>query len=83
MSYLFSQCFHWRDVDAATFCVVQQHPQNSKLCTDGLSTAGGSSNKHVVITVVHRVEHWRNRSNTTSVTKITWCGESASEHCFT
>lgn len=63
-SYLFSQCFHWGDVDTATFCVVQQHPQNSKLSTDCLSTAGGSAHKHIVITVVHRIEHCRDRKNT-------------------
>lgn len=61
ISYLFSERFHGGDVDAATFSVVQQHPQNSKLCTDGLSTAGGSSHKHIVITVVHSIEHWRDR----------------------
>lgn len=57
ISYLFSQCFHGSDVDTATFCVVQQHSQNSKLCTDGLSTAGGSSHKHIVITIIHGVEY--------------------------
>lgn len=57
-SYLFSQCFHRCDVDTATFCIVQQHPQNSKLSTDGLSTAGGSSHKHIIITVVHSIEDW-------------------------
>lgn len=60
-SYLFSQRFHGGDVDTATFGVVQQHPQNSKLSTDGLSTAGGSSHKHIVITVVHSIEHWGER----------------------
>lgn len=68
-SHLFSQCFHWGDVDTAAFCVVQQHPQNSKLCADRLSTAGGSSHKHIIITVVHCVEHWKERNNTTKSRK--------------
>lgn len=58
-SYLLSQCFHGSDVDTATFCIVQQHPQNSKLGTDGLSTSSGSPHKHIIITVVHSVEHWK------------------------
>lgn len=70
-SYLFSQCFHGGYVDTATFCVVQQHPQNSELSTDGLSTASGSSDKHIVITVVHCIEHWRNTDNTV-VTQDKW-----------
>lgn len=67
--YLFSQSFHWGDVDTATFNVVQQHPQNSKLSTDGLSTARGSAHKHVIVTVVHSVEHWRDRKNATKSRK--------------
>lgn len=63
-SDLLSQGFHGGDVHTATFCVVQQHPQDGKLSTDGLSTASGSSHKHVIITVVHSIEHWGGRDNT-------------------
>lgn len=54
--YLLSQCLHGGDVDAATLCVVQQHPENCKLSADGLSTACWSSNKHTVVAVVDGVE---------------------------
>lgn len=54
--YLLSQSFHWSDVHTATFCVVQQHSQNGKLCTDGLPTTSGSSHKHIIITVVDGIE---------------------------
>lgn len=56
MRYLLSQSFHRSDVDAASLSIVQQHPQNSKLCTDGLPTAVRSPNKHIVITVVDGIE---------------------------
>lgn len=54
--YLLSQGFHGSNVDAASLSIVQQHPQNSKLCADGLSTAVWSPDKHVVIAVVNGVE---------------------------
>lgn len=71
-SYLLGEGFHRGDVDAATFGVVQQHPQNSKLGTDGLSAAGGSAHEHIIITVVHSVEHWRDRKNPTESDNVTW-----------
>lgn len=57
--YLLCKCLHGGDVDTATFRVMEQHPQNRKFSTDCLSTASGGSHKHIVITVVHCIEHWK------------------------
>lgn len=57
ITHLLCQSLHGGDVDTAPLRVLQQHPQDGKLCTDGLPAARGGPHKHVVITVVHSIKH--------------------------
>ena len=59
--HLLGQGLHWGDVDTAALRVLQQHPQDGKLRTDGLPAAGGSSHKDIFITVIDCVEDWKGR----------------------
>lgn len=58
-TYLLRQGLHGGDVDTAPLRVLQQHPQDGELRTDGLPAARGGPHKHIVITVVDGVEHWK------------------------
>ena len=45
------------DVDASIVGVLSEHAQDGKLSTDRLAAARRRAHKHVVVTVVDRVEH--------------------------
>ena len=47
----------WCDVHTARLGVARERAEKRKLGTDGLATAGGRANKHVLISCVQRVEH--------------------------
>ena len=47
---------HWGDKDTSGVGRGREHPQDGKLGTDGFSTAGGRSDKDVVVCVVEGVE---------------------------
>lgn len=58
-THLLCQSLHGSDVDTAPLRVLQEHPQDGKLRTDGLPAARGCPHEHIVITVVDGVEHWK------------------------
>ncbi len=57
VTHLLSESLHGSDIHASSVWCLRQHPENTKLSTDGLPTASRRSDKHIVITVVDRVEH--------------------------
>lgn len=61
MTYLLDQGGEGRDVDTPGVWRGGEHPQDGKLGTDGLPAARGSTNKHIFIGVVQRVEHCTNK----------------------
>lgn len=61
ITHLLCQSLHGGNIDTASLRILQQHPQDGKLSTDGLPAARGGPDKHVIITVVHGVENWKSK----------------------
>ena len=58
---LLSKSLDGSDKDASGVWSCREHAQNGELSTDGLATASGGTNKHIIICVVEGVEHCRER----------------------
>lgn len=63
-AYLLCQGLHGGDVHAASLRVLEQHPQDGKFSTNGLSASRGGTHKHIVVTVINCVKHWGQTDNT-------------------
>lgn len=56
--YLVSKGLFRCDEDTARVWSSREHSEDGKLGTDGLPTAGRSTHKHIIISVVESIEHW-------------------------
>ena len=73
---LLSQGLQRSNVDAAGIRVLGEHTQDSKLRADGFATARGRPQEHIVVAVVHRVEH----CNRTTEDGVTTTSKDCQEH---
>ena len=56
---LLSKSLDGSDKDASGVWGCREHAQNGKLSTDGLATASGGPDKHIIIRVVEGIEYCR------------------------
>lgn len=57
-AHLLCQGLHGGDVHTASLRVLQQHPEDGKLSTNGFPASRGGAHKHVVVAVIDGVKHW-------------------------